>query len=421
MSLKAISLDSIGVRVATVAIGVGILFIGAFTFVWALANNAALGASQKEVAQGIVELSPSDPQTHFTTAVQHEKTFEIGDLNIALAEYEKAAALSPYSYQFWIELGSARARAGEETAAEAAFRRARELAPNYSRVHWALGNLLLRKGSDEEAYSEIRAAVEGDRTYALPAATIALQMADGNWEAVRTRFRGLPHAEAALASLLAGQKKFDEAADVWSNVRFDSADEKMLDVARLLKLGFYEGKHFRMAAGVAAQMPGANGPVVGSITNSGFELPVKTEGAGEFDWRVSPMSHPQIAVTEGQKRSGRYSLISLFNPADKDFRGFSQVVAVQPGTTYELKVPYRSDIKSKVSYYWEIVSAGDSKRLALSSPLLPSTDWTDLSTTFSVPAETDGIEIRFVRGDCIASGCATSGSFWFDDISLSAK
>src|SRR5262245_14805719 len=110
MSLKAISLDSIGIRIATIAVGSAIFLIGICGFVWALANNAALGASQKEVAQRLTEISPSDPQTHFTSAVQHEKTFDLADLDFALSEYEKAAALAPYSYLLWIELGSARAR-----------------------------------------------------------------------------------------------------------------------------------------------------------------------------------------------------------------------------------------------------------------------------------------------------------------------
>src|SRR5262245_6903023 len=140
MSLKAVSFNPLVVRVAAVALGVVAVLIGAFSFTWSLANTAALGAEEKDVARRLSEVSPGDPQTHFSSAVQHEKTFEPGDLEIALTEYEKAAALSPYNYLIWLELGSARGRAGEESAAETALLRARELAPNYARVHWALGN-----------------------------------------------------------------------------------------------------------------------------------------------------------------------------------------------------------------------------------------------------------------------------------------
>jgi Tfp pilus assembly protein PilF len=422
MSLKAISFDSLGVRAAAVGVGAAALLVGVLGFLWAVVNTAALGAESKEVGQQLSELSPDDPQTHFTSAVQHEKSFDPADLSTALTEYEKAAALSPYNYLIWLELGSARGRAGETPAAEAALRRARELAPNYARVQWALGNLLLRKGSEDEAYAEMRKAIEGDPAFALPAAAIALQMSNGDPGIVQARFQGLPHAEVALASLLAGQKKFDEAAKVWSSIKLVPGDEKLAEAAKALKLAFFSGRRFRTAATIAAQMTDTRAPVIGAVTNPGFELPVRTEGFGEFDWRVSQTNFPQIAVTGGQKRTGRYSLIALFNnPEARDFRGFAQTIAVQPGTAYELGVQYRADVRSKAPFHWEIVSAGDSKRLALSTPLSASTDWTGLSTRFTVPPDVDGIEIRFVRGDCVAAACTASGSFWFDDISISAK
>jgi Flp pilus assembly protein TadD len=423
VALKAINFDPVPVRVAALAVTAIVVLIAIFGFIWGLANSASLGADQKEVGVLLAELSPSDPQTHFASAILHEKTFEPGDIPIALAEYEKAAAISPNNYLIWLELGSALGRAGETAKAEAALRRARELAPNYARVHWALGNLLLRQGSDDEAYSELRQAIEGDPTFAAPAAAIAFQMADGDPKAVQSHFQNLPHAGAALAILLARQKRWDEAAQVWSTVSTVAEDKRLSDAAQLMKYSFFQGGRFRNAAEVAGELSaGGNAPAVEKVTNSGFEIPVKTEGAGEFDWRVAQGNYPQIGVTDAQKHSGRFSLITVFNNSDpKTFRGFSQIVAVQPGRTYELSVPYRADMKSKVPFHWEIVSAGDSKRIALSEPLLPLAEWTELSTSFTVPADKDGVEIRFVRGDCVAAACAATGSFWFDDISMTAK
>jgi Flp pilus assembly protein TadD len=423
VSLKAINFDPVPVRVAALALTAIIVLMAIFGFIWGLANSASLAADEKEVGQLLAELSPSDPQTHFASAILHEKTFEPGDLSIALAEYEKAAAISPYNYLVWLELGSALGRAGETAAAEAVLRRTRDLAPNYARVHWALGNLLLRRGSDDEAYSELRQAIEGDPAFAAPAAAIALQMADGDSKAVQSRLRDLPHASAALAVLLAGQKRWDEAAQIWEAVEMTTGDKRLAEAAETLKNSFFQGGRFRNAAEIAAaKNRGENAPVLEKVTNSGFEMPVKTEGAGDFEWRVAPGNYPQIGVTDGQKHAGRFSLITVFNNSDpKNFRGFSQVVAVQPGRAYQLNVPYRADMKAKVPFHWEIVSAGDAKRIALSEPLMPSTEWTVLTTNFTVPTDKDGVEVRFVRGDCVAAACAATGSFWFDDISMMAK
>src|SRR5918993_1455882 len=53
---------------------------------------------------------------------------------------QAAVASSPHNSSFWVGLGQARERAGDRPAAESAYRRALELAPNYARTKWALGN-----------------------------------------------------------------------------------------------------------------------------------------------------------------------------------------------------------------------------------------------------------------------------------------
>jgi hypothetical protein len=246
-------------------------------------------------------------------------------------------------------------------------------------------------------------------------------MADGDSKVVQSHFQGT-HAGAARVFCLR-QKRWDEAAEVWSTVAMTAGDTRLSETAQALKSLFFQGGRFRNAVAVAAELSVGENALAGEkVTNPGFELPVKTEGAGEFDWRVAEGNYPQIGVTDAQKYSGRFSLITVFNNSDpKNFRGFSQIVAVQPGHTYELSVPYRADMKGKAPFHWEIVSVGDAKRIALSEPLLPSTEWTALTTSFTAPPDTDGVEIRFVRGDCIVAACAATGSFWFDDISMTAK
>ena len=154
----------------------------------------------------------------FCFRLLHEKTFLPDDLPRSLAEYEEAVALSPYDYRFWFELGKARERNGDALRAEAALRKALALAPNYSQVQWALGNFLLREGKSEEAFVEIRKAAEGDKNFANPAITGAWQLFQGDTAQIKKYAGDSDNLKAALAALLAKEKHFDEALEVWESL-----------------------------------------------------------------------------------------------------------------------------------------------------------------------------------------------------------
>ena len=147
-----------------------------------------------------------------------------------------------------------------------------------------------------------------------------------------------------------------------------------------------------------------------------------TESDNPFDWKITRSTYPQVAITDSQKQAGKYSLIVVLNGNDyKDFRGFSQLVAVRPLSNYEFKVSYRSDTSSKAQFMWEVVTATDARRLTISPAIQPSSSWSTVSASFSVPSGVEGVELRFVRSDCIASACAATGSIWFDEFSLTTN
>ena len=421
--MKAISFESIQIRIAAVILATGVALGAFFTFIWGFANTASANADLKEVGQLFAELSPSDPQTHFAAAVLYEKALEPGDFEAALKELEAATALSPHNYLLWLRLASARGRAGDASGTEAALRRAQELAPNYSRVNWALGNFLLREGKDDEGYSELRKAVAGDPSLASLAAATALQMSDGNVATVISRFENSSKIRISLSLQLAGQQKFDEAVAIWNKVEPENG-EQYREAAKQMRNTLIENKKFAAALSLAGQPESTNGvtPEFEKITNPGFELPVKTQGGDPFDWVVTQDAYPQIGVTDAQKISGNFSLIALMSGQNfQDFRGPRQLVVVRGGGSYELVVNYKSDVRSAAQFHWEVASAKDGRRIALSPAMGGTPNWTKISIHFTVPGESEGVEIRFVRGECPSANCAAAGSFWFDDLSLNKK
>lgn len=418
MQNKLIKIDSPLKRGLLAAAAFACLVTAYFPAKWGLAGSAASRTDILEVAELTIDLAPSNPYTHLTAAHLLEKNFSLDDLERSLAEYETAAALSPHDYLLWLELGRARERNGDAEGAELALRRAKDLAPNYSRVHWALGNALLRQGRTDEGFDEVRQSVASDPKYSSAAAYTAWQILDGDLDLVRSAIGDSVRLNAAIATLLAGQKRFDEAAEIWAGIPSEEKPENLRETGTLLLEQFLRAKNYRAAARVTADLTGGEASI-GQFSNGDFESNIKIQNAGPFEWQLGTGSQPQIAPTTGQKHSGNNSLVIIFNTAEsKDFRPVSQTIAVEPGRTYELELFYRSDLKTSVVLKWEIADASDGNVLASTGPIASLSEWTGLQAEFTVPEKSDGVIIRLARENCSGPVCPVNGNLWLDDFSL---
>ena len=417
MPKKSIKIDTAlrkaGVAAAAVILGASAWFVAK----WCIASSALERADNTELAVYLTRLAPDDPRTHYVAAQLFEKNFDSADFEKALIEYEIAAGLSPENYILWLDLGRARERSGDAGSAELVFRRALSLAPNYARVQWMVGNALLRQGRVEEAFGHIGKAVAGDKAFAVPAANSAWQFFDGDVAAIRRATGDSIAFDGALAGLLARENRFEEAIAIWDSL--PSAEKKLSlkDTGTALLAKLLEAKNFRYAVRVSASLvDGAETP--GTITNGGFELAVKPDGAGQFEWQIASGVQPQIVLNNSQKHGGSNSLLLIFNSTDgKDFRTISQTVALEPGKDHEVALFYRADLKTNATFRWEIADTADGKSMATTGPITVKADWTPLAVKFRTGPATDGVILRLVRESCTAV-CPVTGNLWFDDFSL---
>ncbi len=426
MSLKIIKFQPKLARFVLVAIGILSIAMGWYFIKWNFANTIAsrLDTTRPEsklVADWLTQVSPSDPQTHYGAAVVYEKTFDTIDIARSVHEYEMAAALWPNNYMIWLALGKSRSLNGDVDGAEKAFARALELAPNYASVQWIYGNSLLRQGKTEEAFVLIAKAAASYSEYAKPAATIALQIFDGDLDLVRKNLGDTEITNSSLAVILPGQGRFDEAFEAWSKLSGggDIAARKQLGESFVTQL--VAAKKFQLAARVTAELSEGDSdkPVIGQINDGGFENGVKLRNAGIFEWQIAEGAQPQIGIGEGQSHSGKYNLWMIFNTFETAaFRSVSQTVPVQPGAAYQFEVFYRSDLKTNSSLKWEIVDAFSNVAIASTPPMAPAAEWTPLGVQFTAPATSDGIVIRLTREGCIGPACPINGKLSLDDFSL---
>lgn len=216
-------------------------------------GEEALAAGRDRVAEG-----------HFLTALFwdngrklpalhvriHQRLGEIrarrGDLNGAIAAYERARALSPGSVEPYLQLGQLFFRAGKPGQALYELGRALELAPHNLDVRYYLYQVYQQSGMQQEALTQLRLLKAGE-----DAAVIAdlflrharehlrrneLAMAAGDY---RLSLELIPNQEEAIWSLgdiLYRQQQYAEALRVWGRGLWISLspalDERLLALAQ---------------------------------------------------------------------------------------------------------------------------------------------------------------------------------------------
>lgn len=398
-----------------------VLLVGAALVITsAFAHTLGRNADTIDAAQFAASASPNDPLTRYRYASYLERSFDLSAIPRSLAEYETAVALSPHNYLYWLALGQARERDGDRPAAETAYRRALDVAPNYARTMWALGNNLVRQGKIDEGMDLIRRAVDQDASFASPAVIAAMQAFDGDPIRAAAVFGQSPNAAAELAKYLANEGRFGEAIQVWNKIPGELRLNALREVGLSIRAKLLEARRYRDAATVtgAIEPIEAKRPQIATIVNGGFELEISTQDPDAFDWKLGK-PYPLFGLSDNRPKEGRYSLSMRFStPARLDFASIERTVAVEPAANYELSLSYRQDLQTRALFRWEVVTAADAKRLGVTDALTNSSEWSNLALRFSVPDENDGVTLRLIRENCTSAVCTISGSLWFDDFVL---
>lgn len=418
MSYRSYSTDSILVRASLIAFAVAFVVFAVLASTWNLANAISTRADTKDLADIVSSLAPDDPQTRYAAGVIYDKTFEPADADRSLAEFEAAATKTPNNYLIWLALAKARGRNGDANGEELAAKSALDLAPNYASVHWAYGNVLFRKG-DDLAMQHIRRAAETDKQFRVPAVDLMMLRFDGDVAAVRAGLGESPTILAAISQNLIRQQKFSEAQRVWESIDFEERHHSLAEQAISMASAAMNAKQFRFAQTLfkdGGQLSGR----IGEIHDGGFESGVKVRAADIFEWQIGDGAEPQIAMSNSTKHGGENSLLLQFNTMEASaFRRVAQTIAADPGTSLKFSAYYRSELKARSTMRFVISDATSGKELARSENFAESSDWRQVTASFVVPNDSDGIVVTLIRGECGSSVCPISGRVWIDDVALS--
>src|SRR5664280_449310 len=153
-----------------------------------------------EVLRRAIALDPSNPELHFTLGRILLLKAEPVNQGMAEEEFRKAISMNPHSAIYWSGLGKACYSSGNQPCADAAFRRAQQLAPAKPQFAWeAAVNYVVS--------NQPKAAVEQLRTF------LRLQP-DGLNQSFQLLMRGFGNPNVVWRDLLGS------SADVTSKLQF---------------------------------------------------------------------------------------------------------------------------------------------------------------------------------------------------------
>ncbi len=372
---------------------------------YALATNSIEGADEA------VQLTPSDPEAHRARATIFNRLQKPDE---AAKSLERATALRYRDDYLWIDLGNTREELGDTEAALSAMDQAARWAPYYAHTHWQRGNLLLRMGRANDAFTDLRTAAVANPRYAPNLIDLAWGISRNDLETAKALLDIKNDKERlALIRYLARNGKGREVLDEIRLLSAPLSTENKGEVARLL----FDAKAFNQSY-VLLRPPGAyRAPL---LLNSGFEDPLVLNESG-FDWIIAPQQKNRLAIDVSEKSSGAKSLqINLDGSWTPGTPLLSQTFVVDPNTSYRLSFAVKTKDLVTGGPPVIVVHDASNNQLLGKSDNFPTatTPWTKLSFDFTALPTSQAAVIRLQRNNCDSSPCPIFGTLWLDEFSI---
>ncbi len=403
-------------RLLLVVIAVGLC-------VWTIIAAASFGASRfltrsalalqnLAVAQTAVQLAPTDAQAYRANAALLSQMDATAESVIAV---EQAIALRPSDYSLWLGLGLLRDKVGDTQGALAALDEAVRRAPYYAHPRWQRGNVLLRAGQYEAAFSDLNFAAQSNPELVANILDLAWSLTKGDSRLTQELVEiNNDNARLIFAHFLATHGRPVEAIQQSKAAGHGNENERRELVKQLL---------LRRAFAEAFELwaePTGGSATTPTFYDGGFEGPLSTNEIG-FGWRVPDTRGLKLAVDPNRPHSGAKSLQIEFGGEPSNPALLSQLLVVQPSTRYRINFAGRSE--GIVSGGRPIVVATDAGEsgsdLGQSSALDKGTsDWRPFSFEFTSTPQTRAVFVVVRRERCPETPCPIFGSIGLDSFSI---
>ena len=364
----------------------------------------ALATNSIEVADTAVRLAPSDPEAHRARAAVFNRQQNPAE---AAKSLEQAISLRYRDDYLWIELGNAREELDNTQGALSALDQAVRWAPHYAHTHWQRGNLLLRMGQANEAFTELRTAATANPRYAPNLVDLAWGISRNDLKTTEALLDiKNDNQRLALIRYLARNGKGKEVLDQIPLLTTPLSTESKNEIARSL----FDSKAFNASFALSQ-------PFEPRIINWDFEEPLVLNDSG-FGWIIAPQQKSRFAIDVSEKSRGEKSLqVNLDGSWTPGTPLLSQIFIVKPNQTYRLTFAVKT--KDLVTGGPPVIVINDATndQLLGKSENFPTatTPWTKLSINFTTHPNSQAAVIRLQRNNCDSSPCPIFGTLWLDE------
>jgi tetratricopeptide (TPR) repeat protein len=386
----------------------------------ALAEYLAPRAAPIERLERAVAWDPGSPDLHLRLARAQMARLDPGDGDEARAHVRIALRLRPTHGGTWLQLAQILDGDGEAAQAREALATALRLDRHDVVLRWEAALLALHWGERAAALEHLRyvlAVDPGQRDAAfqlaralVPAGEALSGLLPEGAEpltgilAVAVQHRDLPLAEAA----------WEQRAPLTPAL---PAALQRAYLELLLQEGRGRDARRLWLALVPSGRPGAPGD---AVWNGGFESE-SLLGWG-LDWQVRRSWGVEIGLDRFVAAQGRQSLRLAFNSFPTlDFSGVSELVPVEPGREYQLRVLVKAlDFTTRSGLKLQVVMADEQAEVLAETPTVTGTtaDWVPLATRVRVPEAVTLVRVQLRREKAPGPEGNLAGKVWVDDVSL---
>ncbi|MGB9510308.1 MAG: tetratricopeptide repeat protein [Candidatus Acidiferrum sp.] len=399
------------------------LWLSSFAVRSAIARSYFEGNSIKQLEHA-VRLEPGNPEYWYLLGRYQQYNLEQPDAAQAENSYRRAIELNPVDTEAWLDLGTAYELDGKLAEARQAYLQAQKSYPVSADVAWRYGNFLLRQGDQEEAYEELRRAIEADPERAAAAYSRAYRT-NPNIDELLDKL--LPAKQSVYVGVIwdaFSAKQLAVAKTVWGRLMALHPRLEMRDVEEfthdLLTAGEYTEARQVWEQGTATMnLPPLLQLKSSVVWDPSFESDIN---GPIFSWRYPTITEGvSIGLDRQEKLSGKQSLrLSFDGKHDPNLETPCTEAIVQPDTRYRFSGWIKTKaITSDQGIGFRLRALDQATPNVVSTKkVLGTNPWGFVDQTWTSGPDVHRVEVCVTREASDNPDTRISGTAWIDDVNL---